>query len=40
MPQEKPIKELGEFPIKVTLDHNLEAEITIVVTPETVEKEI
>ncbi|MBU2540000.1 50S ribosomal protein L9 [Patescibacteria group bacterium] len=31
---EKPIKELGEFPIKIILDHNLEAEITIVVTAE------
>lgn len=31
---EKPIKELGEFPIKVSLEHNLEAEITIIVTAE------
>lgn len=30
----KPIKGLGEFPIKINLDHNLEAEITVVVTAE------
>lgn len=36
---EKPIKELGEFPIKITLDHNLEAEITVVVTAEATEEE-
>lgn len=36
---EKPIKELGEFPIKVSLDHNLEAEITLIITAEQ-EKEI
>lgn len=29
-----PIKELGEFPIKISLEHNLEADITIVVTEE------
>ena len=29
---EKPIKELGEFPLKIGLDHNLEAEITVLVT--------
>jgi large subunit ribosomal protein L9 len=29
---EKPIKELGEFPIKIHFNHNLEAEITIIVT--------
>lgn len=28
---EKPIKEIGEFPVKVSLDHNLEAEITVIV---------
>ncbi|MBX4200779.1 50S ribosomal protein L9 [Candidatus Parcubacteria bacterium] len=28
-----PIKELGEFPVKINLDHNLEAEITVVVSP-------
>lgn len=31
---ENPIKELGEFPISVNLDHNLEAEIKIIVTAE------
>jgi len=30
----KPIKELGEFPTKIALDHNLEAEITVIVTAE------
>jgi large subunit ribosomal protein L9 len=29
-----PIKELGEFPIKINLDHQLEAKITVVVEPE------
>jgi large subunit ribosomal protein L9 len=28
---ENPIKELGEFPISISLDHNLEAEIKVVV---------
>lgn len=27
-----PITELGEFPIKIKFDHNLEAEVTIIVT--------
>ncbi|TSC94740.1 MAG: large subunit ribosomal protein L9 [Parcubacteria group bacterium Licking1014_1] len=31
---EKPIKELGEFPIKINLDHNLETEITILIVEE------
>lgn len=31
---EKPIKELGEFPLKVSLEHNLEAEITVIVSQE------
>jgi large subunit ribosomal protein L9 len=31
---EEPIKELGEFPVKINLDHNLEAEIRIIVTEE------
>ncbi|MBU3934582.1 50S ribosomal protein L9 [Patescibacteria group bacterium] len=31
---ENPIKELGEFPIKITLEHNLEAEIALVVNQE------
>ena len=30
----EPIKELGEFPVKIKLDHNLEPEITIVVSEE------
>jgi|SRR6185436_9718943 len=31
---EKPIKEVGEFPVKISLDHNLEAEINIIITGE------
>ena len=31
---EKPIKELGEFPVKINLDHNLEIEIKLIVTEE------
>ena len=30
----EPIKNLGEFPVKIKLDHNLEAEITVTVTEE------
>lgn len=30
----EPIKELGEFPIKVKLEHNLEAEIKVIITEE------
>jgi len=30
----EPIKELGEFPIKIKFEHNLEAEIRIIVTEE------
>ena len=29
----KPIKELGEFPVLVKLDHNLEAEVIVIVVP-------
>lgn len=29
---ENPIKELGEFPVNINLDHNLEAEIKIIIT--------
>lgn len=29
---EEPIKELGEFPVKLTFDHNLEAEIKLIVS--------
>ena len=31
---EKPIKELGEFSIKINLDHNLETEIKLLIVPE------
>ncbi len=31
-----PIKELGEFPVKVALDHNLEGEINVIITEEKV----
>jgi large subunit ribosomal protein L9 len=30
----EPIKELGEFPVKIKFEHNLEAEIKIIVTKE------
>jgi large subunit ribosomal protein L9 len=31
---EEPIRELGEFPVKIVFDHNLEAEVRIIVTEE------
>ncbi len=31
---ENPIKELGEFPVSVSLDHNLESEIKVIITAE------
>lgn len=31
---EEPIKEVGEFPIKIELDHNLEAELRLIITEE------
>jgi len=31
---EDPIKEVGEFTVKISLDHNLEAEIKLIVTKE------
>jgi len=31
---EKPIKELGEFPAKINLDHNLEVEIKLIIVEE------
>ena len=31
---EKPIKTLGEFPVKVNLEHNLEVEISVIVVEE------
>jgi len=30
----EPIKELGEFPVKIKFEHNLEAEIRVVITEE------
>lgn len=33
------IKAIGEFPVKVVLDHNLEAEIKVIVSAQTEEKE-
>jgi len=35
---ENPIKELGEFPVNISLDHNLEAEIKVIITEEKTEK--
>ena len=31
---ENPIKELGEFPVKISLEHNLEVEIKVIVVEE------
>lgn len=31
---EKPLEELGEFPVKVKFEHNLEAEIKVIITEE------
>lgn len=31
---EEPIKELGEFPVKISFDHNLEAQIKLIVAEE------
>jgi len=31
---DNPIKELGEFPVKISLEHNLEPEITVVISQE------
>jgi large subunit ribosomal protein L9 len=31
---EQPIKDLGEFPVKVTFDHNLEATISVIIVEE------
>ena len=30
----EPIKELGEFPIKIKFPHNLESEVTVIITEE------
>ncbi len=35
----EPIKELGEFPVKIKFEHNLEAEIKVIVTKEEKAKE-
>jgi len=32
---DEPIRELGEFPVKVVLEHNLEAEIRVIISEET-----
>jgi large subunit ribosomal protein L9 len=32
---EEPIKEVGEFPVKIQLEHNLEAEIRVIISEET-----
>ena len=37
---ENPIKELGEFPVKISFPHNLEAEIKLIVSQENKDKEI
>lgn len=31
---EKPLEELGEFPVKIKFEHNLEAEVKIIITEE------
>ncbi len=31
---QNPIKELGEFPVKISLDHNLESDITVIISGE------
>ena len=31
---EEPIKELGEILVKIVLDHNLEAQVTIIIAEE------
>lgn len=34
----KPVKEIGEFPIKLNLDHNLETQIRLIITEEKTSK--
>jgi large subunit ribosomal protein L9 len=34
---EKPIKEVGEFPVGISLEHNLEAEIKLIITAQKTE---
>ena len=36
---EEPIKQTGEFPVKINLDHNLESEVTVIVVGEAEKKE-
>ncbi|MCX6718341.1 MAG: 50S ribosomal protein L9 [Candidatus Staskawiczbacteria bacterium] len=36
----EPIKELGEFPISVSLKHNLEAEIKVIISADSAEKKL
>ena len=31
---EKPLEELGEFPVKIKFEHNLEAEVKVIITEE------
>jgi large subunit ribosomal protein L9 len=35
---DKPLKELGEFPVKITLDHQLEANIRVIIESEKAEE--
>ncbi|OHA64733.1 MAG: 50S ribosomal protein L9 [Candidatus Wildermuthbacteria bacterium RIFCSPHIGHO2_02_FULL_49_9] len=35
---EEPIKELGEFPVKIVFEHNLEAEIRVIIAEEQAEE--
>lgn len=37
---ENPIKELGEFPVSISLSHNLEAEIKVILTAEKVAEKV
>ncbi len=37
---DNPIKETGEFPVSITLSHNLEAEIKVIVSSEKAEEKI
>jgi large subunit ribosomal protein L9 len=37
---ENPIKEVGEFPVNITLSHNLEADIKVITTPEKTDEKL
>ena len=37
---ENPIKDVGEFPVSISLDHNLESEIKVIITAEKVDGKI